>query len=815
MLLKNIKLSNIRSYKSHSMDFPEGSLLLSGDIGAGKSSILLAAEFALFGIMKGDLNGENLLRHGANEGSVELKFDVDGHDVVIKRNLKRGKDSVKQESGYIVVDGIKLDGTHVELKTRILDLLGYPKELVSKSKSLVYRYTVYTPQEQMKHIIFSDSEERLNILRGVFGIDRYKRVAENSQIFIKALREKSKELEGRVYGIEEKNRQLGQQKAELGNAGEKMDELRPKLISAKNLADEKVSIMAEKEKDVGRLRELKKELELSGMRLDEKMNLREKNRKEEELLERQILETGEKISKLDVRTPRPLKEIDDSIIKKESRIREVLQQRSEFSERIKHLEAKVKADEKMIEEMSEQSSRLEQKEKELAETAKKIAAKDSIKNQAENMKRDIDGLNRMISELNATKKNSEAMIKSILKLDNCPTCLRPVDKGHKCDIVSKEEDRIKKSTESMGSLEMELAGKKELLKNAEKSTEEIVENEKRAEKLNAEISMIKKAVSNLAEKKKELAKAEQDIVSSNSRLIPLQKENIQELTKELEDEKLLLKKIQEKAHLEEMLAEKTARKNELKATQEDIKKDIGEINSSKLSVNEKIRAMGDAEAVYVNLKRDAENAREIMKRMEIEEKGIATEMQGIARAVEGLEKEISQKLIAKQKLEKIGQMRGWLENNFLNIVNMIEKNVMQKIHTQFSTLFRQWFKALVEDEALNVNLDDGFTPLVEQDGYEATIEGLSGGEKTAVALAYRLSLNKVVNDIISTIKTKDIIILDEPTDGFSSEQLDRVREVIEELGMKQVIIVSHEPKMESFVDNIIRVEKSGHVSSSV
>ena len=244
MLLKNIKLSNIRSYKSHSMDFPEGSLLLSGDIGAGKSSLLLAAEFALFGIMKGDLNGENLLRYGTNEGSVELKFDVDGHDVMIKRNLKRGKDSVKQESGYIVVDGIKLDGTHVELKTKILDLLGYPKELVSKSKSLVYRYTVYTPQEQMKHIIFSDREERLNILRGVFGIDKYKRVAENSQIFIKALREKSKELEGRVYGIEEKKRQLGQQKAGLENAAKKASELKPRLDSSKKLVEEKNKTLA-------------------------------------------------------------------------------------------------------------------------------------------------------------------------------------------------------------------------------------------------------------------------------------------------------------------------------------------------------------------------------------------------------------------------------------------------------------------------------------------------------------------------------------------------------------------------------------------
>jgi DNA repair protein SbcC/Rad50 len=57
-----------------------------------------------------------------------------------------------------------------------------------------------------------------------------------------------------------------------------------------------------------------------------------------------------------------------------------------------------------------------------------------------------------------------------------------------------------------------------------------------------------------------------------------------------------------------------------------------------------------------------------------------------------------------------------------------------------------------------------------------------------------------------------LIILDEPTDGFSNEQLDRVRVVLDQLNLKQVIIVSHESKMEGFVDNIIRINKENHVS---
>jgi len=46
---------------------------------------------------------------------------------------------------------------------------------------------------------------------------------------------------------------------------------------------------------------------------------------------------------------------------------------------------------------------------------------------------------------------------------------------------------------------------------------------------------------------------------------------------------------------------------------------------------------------------------------------------------------------------------------------------------------------------------------------------------------------------------------------ISNDQMDEIRAVVGKLGAKQTIIVSHEPKIESYVDNIIRlsVSKSG------
>ena len=90
MKLKQITLENIRSYENQEINFAEGSTLLSGDIGSGKTSILLAVEFALFGLQPGQ-RGNALLRNGKKEGKVKIVFEIDNDEIIIERTLKKGK----------------------------------------------------------------------------------------------------------------------------------------------------------------------------------------------------------------------------------------------------------------------------------------------------------------------------------------------------------------------------------------------------------------------------------------------------------------------------------------------------------------------------------------------------------------------------------------------------------------------------------------------------------------------------------------------------------------------------------------------------
>jgi len=687
MLLKSLKLTNIRSYESQQIDFPLGSVLLSGDIGSGKSSILLAIEFALFGTRRKHLSASSLLRHGKKEGEVELKFELDKKEIIIKRKLKRGKEDIKQEAGYIITNGIKKEGTHIELKTEILNLLGYPQDLITKSRDLVYRYTVYTPQEQMKQIILEDKDTRLNTLRKVFNIDKYKRIKENSQIYTREIKEKRKLFEGQTQDLEEKSKLKQEKETEIKEVNEKLMELLPKIESIKKEVNEKRDLITKKEKQINEFNRLNKGLELEELKLKNNLEKRKDNINEIERLTKEINSIKNDLEK------------------------EEIQNLEEFLKLIKDNETQLSFFQKTIIE-----------------------------------------INKKLSEFETRKKHSHETKEKITTIDQCPVCLQKVTDDHKKSINEREGKNI--------------SDLEEHIKTHKKQEEE---NKKQIEKIEKDMT--------------ELRKKQMEI-----KAIFVKRESL----KEKENKKILLEK-----------------------QQETIKQEIGSINIKKIDLNKKIEELRNIEQEYKKIKSEFDLISKREREFEIKCKELEVKKEESTRSIKILEEEINKKLEIKKTLAKISQYQNWLEEHFIKLMNTIEKHVMLQVYHEFNDLFQQWFTALIEDETISARLDDEFTPIIEQNGYETAIENLSGGEKTAVALAYRLALNKVINDIAGNIKTKDILMLDEPTDGFSTEQLDKIRDVLEQLNMKQVIIVSHESKIESFVDNVIRINKQEHVSGIV
>jgi len=249
MILKKITLNNIRSYEHQEVEFTEGSTLLSGDIGSGKTSILLGIEFALFGLQPGQ-RGSLLLRNQEKQGGVIMEFEVDGKKVIVERTLKKSSKSISQDYCAITVDNKKKELSVTELKNRILELLDYPKEF-SKKQNILYKFTVYTPQEEMKQIILQDSETRLNTLRHVFGIDKYKTVLENTAILASKIREEKRIKQGFTEALELDKQDIISKENELESKQKSLvlieEDLLLKKENRKKIEEEKKGISEKKE----------------------------------------------------------------------------------------------------------------------------------------------------------------------------------------------------------------------------------------------------------------------------------------------------------------------------------------------------------------------------------------------------------------------------------------------------------------------------------------------------------------------------------------------------------------------------------------
>ena len=190
MLVRRLILKNIRSYndgEETAVDLPDGVVLFEGDIGSGKSTLLYAIEFALFGFS--DLKGSHLLSEGKQAGKVSITFESGGTEYTVLRHLKARGEEVVQEDCYIYANGERAKLSPSDLKERVVSVLGFNEPTHPKAESLVYRYAVFTPQEQMKEILVQNPEDRMHVIRRILGAQSYQVAAENSEIIERTIRE--------------------------------------------------------------------------------------------------------------------------------------------------------------------------------------------------------------------------------------------------------------------------------------------------------------------------------------------------------------------------------------------------------------------------------------------------------------------------------------------------------------------------------------------------------------------------------------------------------------------------------------------------
>jgi len=156
-------------------------------------------------------------------------------------------------------------------------------------------------------------------------------------------------------------------------------------------------------------------------------------------------------------------------------------------------------------------------------------------------------------------------------------------------------------------------------------------------------------------------------------------------------------------------------------------------------------------------------------------------------------------------------------NSIDKLVENVEKHVSLEMIQEFRRIFYTVLNTLMQGQPVEVKINDDFTiePKIRIGEKTFLVSSLSGGQGIAISLAYRLALNATVR-AYSPYLRKTVLILDEPTTGFSRELVVRLGEVLRRIGELegQVIVVTHDEALKDVGDCKIALyrDPANHVS---
>lgn len=461
-------------------------------------------------------------------------------------------------------------------------------------------------------------------------------------------------------------------------------------------------------------------------------------------------------------------------------------------------------------------------------------------------------------------KSSEQPLKDLEKVgDKCPICLSDITPQKKQDLQNNYKNIISENKVKMQDLNAQIKEFEVQNKDLDTKHEELLEIEKqiysnkhiaesieknttKLEELKDRLALKEDALSKLEDINKQIdeetsnresKKAHHDkYIESQGALKTLGKDHetkdklykitgqvdlqVQEIKKAIASDSFLTAKIQEE-ELDKKIAElteKDKRYNQLKGTihlkksvenkLEKKKEEIKLINQKISKLEEDIKSSHyDQERydsivyVYDRLTKQIQEISQEMGEIKGQVTQVIPEIENLTRKIrknQELENELADYESYVNLLKEIRDIYG--KDGVQKDLRERSRPLIQKYTKEFFEQFNFNYSDLIIDEDFNVEV---FGP----EG-ETNLDMVSGGEKIAIALALRLGITQSMSH--GNIET---IMLDEPTIHLDSYRRHELIDIIREMSvLPQMLIVTHDPELETAADNIINVSKENGVS---
>ncbi len=255
MQIRRIQLLNLHSIREKvEIDFmasplaDTGLFAITGDTGAGKTTILDAITLALYGKICRNSNEHEVLSHGADEGFAECEFEAGGRIFLAKWEINRRKskktDEIKNDRYRMVAEKDKTSGDFIiQAERKVREIDAFIEEVTGLDFARFTR-SVMLAQGDFAAFLKAPAKERSELLERITGTEIYSQLSvaalERYRIEQQSLEDLRKQRESlKLFSkeeLKEKKTLLKQKEKENKETKKALEETRQALLWLQNLA---------------------------------------------------------------------------------------------------------------------------------------------------------------------------------------------------------------------------------------------------------------------------------------------------------------------------------------------------------------------------------------------------------------------------------------------------------------------------------------------------------------------------------------------------------------------------------------------------
>ena len=746
-MIKKLILENWKKHEFLELDFSKGVNVIVGEMGTGKSSILQAINYCLFGnfneLKSREIKTDDLIMNGKDECNIKLYFD----EYIIERSIKKGKTT----EANIRNNKENLAGpSTVEVNNYIEEKLKINEDVFLKA--------IYSSQNDIDTILKVTPTNRKKIIDELMNLTEFEIVRKNAVSLINKL-----------------NNQKEIYKKFLDEFNQK-DLFNHKEITLKKIEELNIN-KVEFEKNIP-------ELKNNYIIIKDKLNLIQDKKYKNKSLTESLNKLKSKIMTINIDEETPeidfefeIKKLDNSIInlKQDSKqIHSLLEQLS--NEKITY--------EKNLLNMN---NLIDNYKKEMNYFEKNYSEYSDI-----NFYEINNNYQKLYSELIEIKRNFESSkIKLVSLRDSLDRLNNMESKCFVCDNIIDEENKKSLISRRKSEIAITLMKQNEL-------TEKIENSEEKTSNLKKYIDIeeqYKNNLDNYNSVKINLSKIENEITNIKNKIFEIDKnivdnkKNVVDVEKLLEHNELHLKKLYQKK-------ENINKKIEFNNINQEIK--LLEKELLNLDFNPNLLDILSSE--FETISNDMAKSEYKLKQFDNDIKIHIERLKTIEEKFNSYD-DLTLKL--KNIMNKINFLII-LKNKLFESQELLRDDLILAVNEELSNI---WIDLYPYDNFTNLRImpinNDYFVQLKEYKGEWKNIVGYaSGGEKMLSCISTKIAFSKILSPSVG------LIILDEPTHNLDNNAVNNFISIINnniKSQINQLIIVTHDNRLAESGEKVIKL----------